>query len=193
MLTSLKDLLSRFDMYLFEHIKAFTSDANTHIMVFFSFLASQYFLIAANALLGLYFLVLRKDKWSCIRVVAISLSSYCVMSLLKLYFHRARPMHPVHNAASGYSFPSGHALSAMTFYGVLIYLVARHIRNRTVKWVLTILLAGMILLIGLSRVYLRVHYGTDVLAGYCFGFIWLMISLWGLNKLEHRQAHEKMV
>jgi membrane-associated phospholipid phosphatase len=188
MLITLKHLLQQFDAGLFDLIKAYTNDLNTHIMVVLSFFASHTFLLPANIILAVYFLFIKKDKWSGIRVIVISATSYLVMSSLKLYFHRARPMHPVHNAASGFSFPSGHSMSAMTFYGLLIYLVARKVKSTTAKWLLSILFGLLIILIGFSRVYLRVHFGSDVLAGFTFGFIWLMISLWVLGKIEDRET-----
>jgi undecaprenyl-diphosphatase len=87
-------------------------------------------------------------------------------------------------AAQGYSFPSGHALMSITFYGLMIFLVWQNIKNIWVRWILTILLTMLIIFIGISRVYLRVHYFSDVLAGFCVGLMWLLLSLWILNKIE---------
>ena len=190
---SLKHLLQLFDSELFQHIQAFTNDGNTAIMVFITFFASHSFLIPANIILGLIFLILKKDKWSCIQLLTVSISSYLVMSGLKLYFHRVRPMHPVHHAALGFSFPSGHAMSSVTFYGMLIFFVASQVSNTFLKWSLIFLFGLMIISIGFSRVYLRVHYGSDVLGGYFFGTIWLAVSLLIFNKIQPRKIHEKTI
>jgi undecaprenyl-diphosphatase len=107
------------------------------------------------------------------------------MASLKIFFSRPRPDHPVYEAARGFSFPSGHAMSAMTFYGLIVYLVWKNVENRALRWLLTILLVLFIFLIGLSRVYLRVHYASDVMAGYSLGLVWLISSLWVMNKIEN--------
>jgi undecaprenyl-diphosphatase len=79
----------------------------------------------------------------------------------------------------------------MTFYGLLIYIVWERVKNRYLKWSL---IAGLILLIhliGFSRIYLRVHYASDVIAGFALGLIWLVISLWALRHIE-RFTHKKI-
>jgi undecaprenyl-diphosphatase len=73
---------------------------------------------------------------------------------------------------------------SVTFYGLLIYIVFKTFKNKPAKWTLITLLLFLILIIGFSRIYLRVHYTTDVLAGYCIGFLWLVFTVWALNKLE---------
>jgi membrane-associated phospholipid phosphatase len=97
---------------------------------------------------------------------------------------------PVFEAARGFSYPSGHAMSAMTFYGLLIYIVWQKIENKVFRWTLIILLTSIVFLIGFSRVYLRVHYASDVLAGFSVGIIWLVISLWVMGKIENYTRKE---
>ncbi|MEO8583119.1 MAG: phosphatase PAP2 family protein [Flavitalea sp.] len=193
MIEGLKHLLQRFDAYLFEYFNAFSNNGNTSVMVFFSFFASHSFLIPANIIFASYLLFIKKDRWSCIKLLSISISSYLVMSGLKLYFHRVRPMHPVHDTALGFSFPSGHAMSSVTFYGLLIYFVSAEVKEPVLKWLLIVLFAAMIVTIGFSRVYLRVHFGSDVLAGYFFGLIWLTLSLIILNKIQQKKPYENSI
>lgn len=71
----------------------------------------------------------------------------------------------------GWSFPSGHAITSMFFFGMLIWLIRRNVTNHRTANVLTVLLAIPMILIGVSRVYLGVHYPTDVLAGWCLGVL----------------------
>lgn len=75
----------------------------------------------------------------------------------------------------GWSFPSGHAITSMFFFGMLIWLIRRNITNHRTANVLTVLLAIPMILIGISRVYLGVHYPTDVLAGWCLGIIVIVV------------------
>jgi membrane-associated phospholipid phosphatase len=117
-------------------------------------------------------------------VPVVAISSLLLMFCLKFIFHRDRPLTPLLDAAQGYSFPSGHALNSITFYGLIIFIVWQNEKNNFLKWLLTILLVLLIIFIGISRVYLRVHYASDVLAGFSVGLMWLLLSLWVLNKIE---------
>ena len=77
----------------------------------------------------------------------------------------------------GYSFPSGHAMVSFGFYGFLIYLAYKKINNKKIKYPLIISLALLILLIGISRIYLGVHYATDIIGGFIIGFIYLIVFI----------------
>lgn len=179
-----KNNKSGFDDHAFKLLSSFVSDINTSVMQLFTFLGTHTFLIPANILLVAYFLFLKRRRWYSITIPVISLTSLLLMFSLKYIFHRTRPLMPLLREARGYSFPSGHALMSFTFYGLLIYLVWLNVKNAWFKWILIIALALLILVIGLSRVYLRVHYASDVIAGYCIGLMWLLLSLWILKNVE---------
>lgn len=172
-----------FDNKVFGYLKNHVSERNNDIMLFFTFLGTHEFLIPANLVLIGYFLM-KKEKWYSIKVPAIALSSLGLMFLLKFVFHRNRPTIPLLDEAKGLSFPSGHALMSVTFYGLIIYMIFKSVKNKELKWTLISLLVILILAIGFSRIYLRVHYASDVLAGYCIGFLWLVFTVWLLNKIE---------
>lgn len=173
-----------FDAEVFAIVKPFISATSTRIMSFITFFGTGEFLVPANIILALYFLFIRRHRWYSLRVPVVSIGSFLVMSLLKLYFSRARPDDPVYKAALGFSFPSGHAMSAMTFYGLIIFLIWKNVENVTLKWILTILLIIFIHIIGFSRIYLRVHYASDVIAGFSLGLVWLVLSLSVMHKIE---------
>lgn len=153
-------------------------------MLFFTFLGTHNFLIPANLLLIAYFLFIKKHKWYSIKIPAIALTSLGLMFGLKYLFGRPRPDVPLIFRAEGLSFPSGHALFSITFYGLLIYIIFKTVKRRWLKWTSIILLAILCFIIGFSRVYLRVHYATDVIAGFCVGFLWLVFTIWLLNRME---------
>ncbi|MCI8498391.1 MAG: phosphatase PAP2 family protein [Bacilli bacterium] len=75
---------------------------------------------------------------------------------------------------SGYSFPSGHSAVSLAFYGYIIYLIFKYCKNKFLKTILIGFLTMMILSIGMSRIYLGVHYVTDVIGGYCFSLAYLV-------------------
>jgi undecaprenyl-diphosphatase len=153
-------------------------------MLFITFLGKHQFLIPANLILIFYFLLINKQNWFSIRVITISISSLVLMLLLKQLFQRKRPLSPLLKAAKGLSFPSGHAIMAVTFYGLLVYILQHTIESNWVRIFLTILLIILVILIGFSRVYLRVHYASDVLGGFIIGLLWLLISLTVIKWLE---------
>ena len=85
---------------------------------------------------------------------------------LKHIIRRVRPEHIRLIKENGYSYPSGHSMISIALYGLLIYLVYKNVRNKILKTILITLLLALILGIGISRIYLGVHYPTDVLAGF---------------------------
>ncbi len=106
---------------------------------------------------------------------------------LKHFFVRARPDLFRVISETGYSFPSGHAMVSLCFYGILAYIIGRRLPRRSRQLALYLAAAGLVVLIGFSRIYLGVHYPSDVAAGYIAGGTWLAfcISLlwwWELKK-----------
>ena len=172
------------DMMIFEKIKPAVSSVNNQLMLFITFLGKHQFLIPANLILIFYFLLVTRQNWFSIRVITISISSLVLMLLLKQLFRRKRPLSPLLKAARGLSFPSGHAIMAVTFYGLLVYILQHTIEAGWLKLLLTFLLISLAVLIGFSRVYLRVHYASDVLGGFIIGLLWLLISLTVIKWLE---------
>jgi membrane-associated phospholipid phosphatase len=172
------------DMEIFEKIQPIVSTTNNKIMSFITFLGKHQFLIPANLILIFYFVAVTKQNWFTIRVITIAISSLVLMLLLKQLFQRKRPLSPLLKAAKGLSFPSGHAIMAVTFYGLLIYILQNSIASDWLKVIITLPLIILIFLIGFSRVYLRVHYASDVASGFIIGTLWLLTSLFVLKLLE---------
>ena len=95
--------------------------------------------------------------------------------LLKQLVQRPRPDGFRLIAETGYSFPSGHSMVAMAFYGLLAWMVWHYERDRFVRWLCVIGFGLVIALIVISRIYLGVHYASDVIAGFCVSLIWLAL------------------
>lgn len=109
---------------------------------------------------------------------------------LKEIFKRARPLHD-HGAvsASGWSFPSGHASGSVVVYGMLAYVIARSLSPQQEKWRLPVLLLAVAAAfsIGSSRVFLQLHFASDVLAGFASGTAWLAVCIGSMELLRYRQ------
>lgn len=172
-----------FDQNVFAVIKPYITESRTSLMRLVSFFGKHTFLTPAILLLIGFFLY-RKQKWMAIRTSTVLLSSLLLMSLLKRLLHRERPPNPLVEGITNFSFPSGHAFMSVAFYGLLIWFASVYIHDKWTRRVITFLLLLIIAAIGFSRIYLRVHYATDVVAGICFGFLWLDFCLWFIDKKE---------
>lgn len=112
----------------------------------------------------------RRPGWcaglNLVLVVALNL-------LLKQVVQRPRPDGFRLVAETGYSFPSGHSMVAMAFYGLLLWMVWNYERDRVQRWAFSLGFALIIVAVGFSRIYLGVHYASDVIAGFCVSLAWL--------------------
>jgi undecaprenyl-diphosphatase len=176
------------DQQVFAFLSGYVSDTSTSIMNFFTFFGGQYFLIPANLLLIAWAFYYKRDKWFGIRVASLSVTSLLLMFSLKQFFNRPRPLTPLLREAKGLSFPSGHAFMSFVFFGLLIYVINKKVKNKLFKICLVVFLLCFVFLIGLSRIYLRVHYASDVIAGFSMGLMWLVISMWIIHIIERHKT-----
>ena len=179
---------TEFDENAFAAFGTLVTDTNNQIAVIITFFGSYLFMVTAWLTLLGYLLFVRKSKRRFINTLIIALSNFGLMVGLKFFFNRPRPLIPLLFEAPGLSFPSGHAFMGTIFYGVLISRVYRDVKVVWKKWLLIFILLCFIILVGLSRVYLRVHYLSDVLAGFSFGTLSLIIFLFLIKRLEKFNA-----
>lgn len=180
----------QFDFLVFDKVAVLVSEPFTRFMQIITFLGNHKFLIPANLMLIVYFLFIKKHRWYSIKIPVIAIGGVLLMFILKQLFNRSRPLVPLLEPVQGLSFPSGHALMSLSFYGLLIFLTWENVRNRVLKWILIILFLLLIILIGFSRIYLRLHYFSDVVAGFAAGIIWLSLSIWVLRRIERFSRKE---
>ena len=154
--------------YLF-FVQTIRSDWLTPVMESFSALATPVALVVLLLVIAA-FAPGKRPGWCC----AVNLVLVAALNAgLKLVFQRPRPVGFRLVEESGYSFPSGHSMVAMAFFGLIIYLVWRYERDRRQRLLLSAAFAFLIIMIGLSRIYLGVHYASDVLGGFCASLVWL--------------------
>lgn len=149
------------------------NDNITNVFKFLSSLCSVYFIIFVCALSFLFF----KNKnisWLILFNVALCLllNQFC-----KHLFLRSRPLDINLIVEKGYSFPSGHSMVSLAFYGLFIYIVYKKDLNKVVKFLIITMLTILILLIGISRIYLGVHYTSDVVAGFSLSLAYLIMYI----------------
>lgn len=174
------ELINVADNYIYNLISSLMSNNITAIMMFISYLGSATTLI----ILTIAFLILLKNKRDA-KYIALNLTVVFLLNrILKLIIARPRPQVLSLVAENGYSFPSGHAMVSMGFYGFIIYLIYNNIKDKKIKYSLIVCLTVLILLIGTSRIYLGVHYFTDVTGGYIIAIIYLIIFIKYIYKKE---------
>lgn len=136
--------------------------------------------VAFIVLLGvLCFMFCKKNRW----FITFDLVGCTVINqTIKHIVRRPRPNVLRLVEESGYSFPSGHSMISVAFYGLVIYFVYKNINNKYLKWSLISLLSLLILTIGFSRIYVGVHYFTDVVGGFFLALAYLIVYIYIYNK-----------
>lgn len=184
--------LDSFDRVIGELIRGFDTPYLTRVAIIITHLGSAYIETGLLFIVGALLWFRLKHTWETV-LLAISLGgAWLLNTILKELFQRARPdiVHLV--KAGGYSFPSGHAMVATAFYGVIGYLLWLHLRNRSKpSWYIIVLTFALIIMIGISRIYLGVHFASDVIAGYAAGGVWAIACIIGLKEI--RKYKEKVV
>jgi undecaprenyl-diphosphatase len=172
------------DKVVFHKLAVITNPGMTQVMESITFFGSSYFLLPAYIILSVYFLVFRKSRRLSMEVFAMGAISTVILFSLKAIFHRPRPIDPLVRKVMGFSFPSGHSFSSFTFFGLLIYILWNIEVNSTLRWILTVLFFLLACAVAFSRVYLHVHYASDVIAGFCLCIVWMVPSLWTVRKIN---------
>lgn len=168
----------KIDNYFYYFLSQFQSDPLTFIVKVITNLGGT----VVTIMLAFFALIAIKDKkinfCICLNLALVFLFN----TGLKFLVARPRPtfLHLVREV--GYSFPSGHAMMSLAFYGFLIYLLFKNVIPKR-KWIAIITLSILILAIGISRIYLGVHYTTDVIAGFAFSLGYLLIYTTIVGKL----------
>ena len=164
------------DYKIFMMASQITNPTGLKIAKIVTVLGTGNFLIPAYVLI-LVFLT-KRNYTSLFYKTSITASGGLLLGwLLKWIFHRTRPLAHLVSGAGGYSFPSGHALGGFIFTGIVLFLVWKMKIRNSAKWICSILISVLGLCIGMSRIYLHVHYMTDVLGS-------LLIAIWWLSLMH---------
>lgn len=169
--------------------KLFKFNVSTPIAKFITNFGGAIFVISLTTIL--FFVI--KDKKIGISIIT-NLGIVTILNqIIKFIMQRPRPTEFRIIEETGYSFPSGHSMVSLAFYGYLIYLIYKYINNKHLKRTLIIVLSVLICIIGVSRIYLGVHYTSDVLGGFLISFAYLIIYIELVNKfvLEKNKDDKK--
>jgi undecaprenyl-diphosphatase len=168
-----KEFLYLSDLRILNLVKLYRTPRLNQAMLAITYLGKWEVIFLGTLFVSIVLLIQR--KWTYLwTFIASVVGGQIIVTVIKNLVDRTRP--PVAEALvieNTYSFPSGHSLIAVTFYGFLTYLVFKHLKSRISKFFAVLIGLFIILSIGSSRVYLGVHFPSDVLAGYFIGSAWV--------------------
>jgi undecaprenyl-diphosphatase len=165
------------DLPVIRFVQGWEGPSLTQTMLFLSFIGGTKGAVPISIVMMLILFIFFGHRRELLLFLWSVLGSYLLNKLLKWLFHRDRP--DIHRIVTeeGFSFPSGHAMQAFAMYATLTYLLWRHIPSQFGRGLLLAFSALIMLAIGTSRVYLGVHYPSDVLGSYAASAAWLFFSL----------------
>ena len=169
----LGDKIPAFDEFVYNIVSKVKCGPVTVIAKILSFFCSTWFILVFTVLCMVFMHNKKQAFYIALNVIL------CVLlnQSLKHLFLRPRPTNINLVIENGYSFPSGHSMVSLAFYGFFIYIIYHMRISKKKKYIYCSLLALLTLLIGLSRIYLGVHYASDVLAGFALSMAYLIIYI----------------
>lgn len=176
--------LDGFDDAVRYRVYSMRSDKLTAFWKFITHIGDRYVVI----MLGVILLLKKslREKYG-VKFAIAALSSTALYQIMKYIFQRPRPDLALRLIEQGgYSFPSGHSMNCLVSYGILIYLLLRYCENRRLAKLLSFGLGLLTILIGFSRVYVGVHYPTDIIGGWSLGIAVLVATIYGFEKFDSR-------
>jgi len=176
--------IAAFDRSIIGFAQGKESPALTSVMKFFTDIGSGGPVVVITIAILLFLFFVLKHRRELLLFIFVLAGSEVLNVALKSVFHRERPTAHRLIAETGFSFPSGHSMGAFSLYGILAFLLWRHIPIWWGRTLLLVFSCALILAIGVSRIYLGVHYPSDVLAGYLASGFWLGASIWSYQKYE---------
>ena len=153
--------------YIIEHLRR---DWLTTIMKIITSLGDEIAIIVFT----IVSIIVAKNKKVKLAIAVNVIFITLLNTLIKIILKRPRPEGFNIIIEKGFSFPSGHSMISAAFYGLLIYFVYKYINNKKIKYIICTTLSILILLIGISRIYLGVHFASDVIAGFVLSIAYLI-------------------
>lgn len=169
--------LNSFDRFFASPILVNRSAIKTTFYSLITDLGGTFCVFLLTILVSLYFILRKKDfKTAYWFIFNVALGAGLLNQLVKFLFQRTRPTIEHLVLQDGYSFPSGHSMASLICYGGIAFLIIQFLSKTWIKWIVGLLAALLIIVIGISRIYLGVHFPSDVIGGFCLAGSWLLLS-----------------
>ncbi|MGD6801985.1 phosphatase PAP2 family protein [Rossellomorea vietnamensis] len=180
------------DQTVNQWVAAINTSRLSNVMGYITYTGSVPWLTLGTFILTAYlFFKPEKTNWFITFLLINMFGISAITKGLKLLFQRGRPEELAQYDGTGFSFPSGHTTGAVTLYGFLIYLVVRSHLNKKLKWLVSTSLVIWVLTVAISRIFVEVHYFTDIIAGLVIGLLWLLVCIGCLEMLLHKKVKKK--
>ena len=166
------NLTSSFDLTIYNFIISFKNDFLTNFLKVITLFGGEYIIL----LITFSFLFIKNKKFFLslfIDMILIVLFNY----FLKFFFLRERPIDLMIINETGYSYPSGHSMVAVSFYGFILFLIWKMNIKKVYKYLFSFVIVLLMILIGISRIYLGVHFPSDVIGGYSISLCYLIVYI----------------
>lgn len=177
-----------FDNTIYNFIIGFRSSILDNVFKFITCLGNPITVI----IVVLIFIIVFRNKDSFLLTIS-ALDSVILNTILKYIIRRDRPSQLRLISETGYSFPSGHAMISVCVYGFLFYLAYSKIKNKYLRFFICLLLGILILGIGISRIYVGVHYPSDIIAGYSLAIIEVILLVQLKDLIKIKKDDEKCI
>src|SRR3989344_2669078 len=188
------DLIKQLDISSLNFVEQIRSPFLTLFFKAVTFMGEWYFVLGVLVLISLFFIIKKTSRFRLATrrnldvffLWLITIGGLGTTFVLKEIFHRSRPVGGL-IAETSSSFPSAHSVVSVVFYAFVFYLLARNAKCCFSKY---LLISGMFIapiLLGFSRLYLGVHYLSDVLAGYAIGDVWFLIGVYGIKFINRKR------
>lgn len=177
---AINNLTQYFDSFVYKVITSYKSDLLTRVLTIITSLANYKSILIYNIIIIGYMIISKKSKL--LMIPFNSILSVLFNNLFKIIFRRNRPLLIALIKETGYSYPSGHAMISILFFGTISYLVSKS--NLKYKNIIRVVIGIFIIIIGISRIYLGVHYASDIIGGYLLGLIVLLSSNMIINRSD---------
>jgi membrane-associated phospholipid phosphatase len=185
----LENEINAIDEAVIQRINLIENGTLDQIMMFVTELGSVWFLSLCTLAAIIALWVKAKDKLGILFLLIAIGGGGALTKLLKHLYGRGRPSINPEIDAIGYSFPSGHSMGSLIFYGFIAYLIVRFARKPLTKWIAIFVAGFLVVWIGFTRIYLGAHFPSDVLAGHLAGAIWLLITILALEWIKWQSAN----
>src|SRR3989344_2190385 len=188
------DLINQLDTFTLNFVEQIRMPFLTAFFKAVTFMGEWYFVLGVLVLISLFFIITKTSRFNLAARLnldvfvlwATTVGGLGTASVLKEIFHRSRPVGAL-VAETSSSFPSAHSLISVAFYAFVFYLLAKNTKCCFSKY---LLISGVFIapiLLGFSRLYLSVHYLSDVLAGYAIGDVWFLIGVYGIKFINRKR------
>lgn len=170
-----------FDVAVLDFIHSSTNSILLSIMKFISFIGSGWFLVPVIGI-AIVYSFLKKNYYVSKILLANTLGSWVFNYILKWAFQRTRPFDYALVKQGGLSYPSGHSMVTMSMYLAIAYLLSQNVDDHIKKRNIYIIASTIIILMGISRMYLGVHWPTDIVGGYIMGYIFYNLTIYSIKE-----------